>query len=79
LVIYLYLVYEGLKNPINNSLTKDYINASKSSTVKKLSFSDDNNTSVDGSLRYKNIGKCFKIINLCIEFINMCGLNGRYR
>ncbi|XP_029348196.1 uncharacterized protein LOC115034849 [Acyrthosiphon pisum] len=42
--------YEGLKNPQNNSLTKDsYIYASKSSTVKKLSFSDDNNTSSNGT------------------------------
>lgn len=74
MVIYLYLVYEGLENPPNNSLTKDsYINASKSSTVKKLSFSDDNNTSLNGTLKYKNIGKCFKIIHLCIEFMNMCG------
>lgn len=51
----------------------------QSSTVKKLSFSDDNNTSLNGTFKYKNIGKCFKIINLCIEFINLGGLNGRYR
>lgn len=80
MVIYLYLVYEGLKNPPTSSLTNDsYINASKSLTVKKLSFSDDNNTSLNGTFKYKNIGKCFKIINLCIEFINLGGLNGRYR
>ncbi|KAE9536128.1 hypothetical protein AGLY_007351 [Aphis glycines] len=57
-------LYEGPKNPPTSLTKESYINASKSSTVKKLSFSDDNNTSLNGTLKYKSI-----------EFINMCGLN----
>ncbi|KAL5237613.1 hypothetical protein ACI65C_005023 [Semiaphis heraclei] len=48
-------LYEGLKNPPTSLTNDSYINASKSSTVKKLSFSDDNNTSLNGTFKYKNI------------------------